>query len=396
MNILVDGQTLHTFERKRGIGRYFINTLDAMLCSGSGHNFFIFTLDEFDREGLPASFFEKAVFCRLDIENTDGRLNTPESGKEERFQLALNGLIDEKGIDLYWSPNPLMHNVLLPGKNGGCAFVATVFDLIPLRFREQYIDNWPSHMREDYMKRLAGKLYGYDRLMAISWSTKADILDCLKISGDIVDVTHLGVDDSFFEGADENKKRRIMEKYSIAGDYLLYTGGFDFRKNMERLVSGYARFLEKYGDDLKLVIVCAFDAESHKRFNAVIKKERLEKKVILTNHVSDDDLIALYSGARVFIFPSIYEGFGLPVIEAMACGTPVAASSYSSVPEILRNYGVYFDPYSVEAIADGMKNALSESSRGRLKGEGIEAARRFSWRATAKRTLEIFNEVYER
>ena len=393
MNILVDGQTLHTNERNRGIGRYFLSTLDALLCLDDGSDFLIVTPEDVDFTGLPLSFKQKARFRRLNLHERDVRVAGTVVPDDGRMQVELNRIIEEERIDLYWNPNPLMPNVGLPGKIARCKFAATVFDLIPLRLKNQYMKKWPRHIQDDYMTRLTGKLYGYDRLLAISWSTKADLIDCLNISSGLIDVVYLGVGDIFFDSLPESGIESVKSKYSLKKEYILYTGGFDFRKNMERLLYGYSRFMEKYNKELDLVIVCAYDAERHGEFSGIIKKARLDGRVILTNHVSDGDLTALYRGARLFVFPSLYEGFGLPVLEALACGTPVAASAISSVQEVLGNFGSYFDPYNIEDIADGLHGMLSAKDSAQYVDNGVRLAKQFSWQATAQKTMHIFEHL---
>jgi len=395
MNILVDGQTLQTPERNRGIGRYLLNTLEAMVKLDKGHRFFVLTTEEPEMEVVPSAIREKATFLRLD---SGGAKKAPMAGlgPEQRFQRSLADLIGEKKIDLYWNPNPLMPNVTLPARVSRCAFVATVFDLIPLIFEERYLKRWPGEVRRDYSRRLMEKLPGYDRLLAISVSTKVDFIEYLGLPGDMIEVTHLGVDSVFFQDPSAGDIKSVREKFSLKEGFMLYTGGFDFRKNLERLVSGFSRFIEMSPDsELTLVVVCAFDAENLDWFNRLVGREGVAGRVVLTGYVTEGELVALYALSGRFIFPSLYEGFGLPVLEAMASGKPVAASAFSSVPEILGGCGSYFDPYDVEEIANAIKALLKRKSDPRLKKTALERAKGFTWEDTARKTLKTFEDLIE-
>lgn len=367
-----------------------------MLRLNTAHKCFITTLKDVEVKELPPTIRERVTFHKLDLANLKMRLILGELSDEQRIQLALKDLIEHKNIDLYWSPNPLMPNVILPAKIAPCKFVATVFDLIPLKFKEHYFKRWPPHVKDDYIKRLTEKLPGFDRLMAISWSTKTDMIDCLGISKNMVEITYLGVNDQFCQNVNQEDLEGAKKKFSLKNDFIMYTGGFDFRKNMERLVYGFSRFLKKYKKELDLVIVCAYDNASIERFNRLLKEENIKDRIILTNHVSETELVVLYKMAKAFIFPSLYEGFGLPVLEAMVCGTPIAASAFSSIPEVLKNYGLYFDPYNVEEIADSIHQILYEKDTSWFSKGGVKSAKNFTWQATAQKTINIFEcLVYE-
>lgn len=163
---------------------------------------------------------------------------------------------------------------------------------------------------------------------------------------------------------------------------------------MERLVSGFSRYLSLYGRDyVDLVIVCSYDDVSYDRFVKLLDKLSVRDRVVLTNFVDERELITLYSLAACFIFPSLYEGFGLPVVEAMAAGLPIASSIFSSIPEVLGDSGLYFDPYDSEDIAEVIGLLMPVSAKPvRIRYER-NLARAFTWEKTASNTLDVFESV---
>ncbi|MBI4635704.1 MAG: glycosyltransferase family 4 protein [Candidatus Rokubacteria bacterium] len=394
MRILVDGQTLGSPDRHRGLGRYLISTLAAMLSLETPHRFAVATPGGVSTQDLPLILHDDALYSALDLASAKPRIAGEDLGPSQRLELALRRRLQADPVDLYWNPNPLATNVALPARTPDCAFVATVFDLIPLKFREAYLDRWPAEVARDYLRRLTTTLPGYDHLLAISWSTKADLIDYLGLPEARIDVVPLGVDACWFDPPADADLEAVRRRLSVPPDFLLYVGGFDFRKNMKRLVHAFGRFLAKHRRDVALVIVCSYDAAAHDRFTSFLRKERLHERVVLAGEVSDGDLRALYRLARALVFPSLYEGFGLPVLEAMACGTPVVAGAFSAIPEVLGDAGLYFDPYDVEDIADAIEGVFREQDRLRTAaGDAIRRARALTWGATARATLAAFERV---
>jgi glycosyltransferase involved in cell wall biosynthesis len=396
MKIIINGQTFHTAERFRGIGRYLSSTLDELLKLDNDNHFIACTLQDIDPSCLSPLINERVEFINLSKRRSRGGRFRYGLSLEQQTQLALIQLFEEQRPDLYWDPNPLMLNVVFPARVAGCSSVATIFDLIPLKFDFHYFKNWTPEIRTEYVNRLTRGLCGFDRLLAISYSTKADIVDFLSMPDRRIEVVHLGVDDKFFLSVVPGELERVQRKYSISKDFVIYVGGFDFRKNMEGLVKGFSRFLKKYQKDVQLLIVCGYDACSYEGFLTFLRRENLENIVRLVGQVTDDDLRALYKLAKTMIFPSLCEGFGLPVVEAMACGTPVVASMYSSFPEVLKDAALYFDPYSSEDMADRLNQMLYIEDRFAFVEKGLRLVRGLTWRSTAERTFMIFERLVDR
>jgi glycosyltransferase involved in cell wall biosynthesis len=186
----------------------------------------------------------------------------------------------------------------------------------------------------------------------------------------------------------------VLEKYGVERPYILYVGALESRKNLPRLLEAYAR-LRKWSARWKLVIVGARKWKFTPIFEAV-QRLGLEPHVHFTDYVADEDLPALYRGAELFAFPSLYEGFGLPVLEAMACGTPVVTSNRSSLPEVAGDAALLVDPLDVEAIAGAMQRVLAdEALAAGLREIGLARAAQFTWERTARETVAVYKKAID-
>ena len=216
------------------------------------------------------------------------------------------------------------------------------------------------------------------KILTISQNSKQDIIDIYHIPAEKIIVTYLGYDQKRFHSNVKGKS-----KY---GDYLLFLGTLQPRKNLERLITAY-KLLKT---DTKLVIAGMINEGRGGWMNENIKSE---KNIILTGYVPDGEVPVLMANARAFVLPSLYEGFGIPAIEAMACGTPVIVSKVSSLPEICGEAVTYIEnPYDVESIKVALENGLKQNKT-KL---GLEWVKRYNWETTAKKTLEVLYETIQR
>jgi len=213
------------------------------------------------------------------------------------------------------------------------------------------------------------------KIITISESTKRDICEIYKVPAEKIVVTYPGFDQKRF-----NSQAKPNKKY---GDYFLYLGTLQPRKNLERLIEAYRQLKTRS----KLVIAGMINEGRGGWMNENI---RASQNIILTGYLPDEDLPGLYAGARAFVLPSLYEGFGIPAIEAMACGTPVVVSRVSSLPEICGEAAFYIDdPYSIESI----QSALTKVDKSKAK-LGLEWIKRYNWDNTVRQTLEVIKSVY--
>ncbi len=227
-------------------------------------------------------------------------------------------------------------------------------------------------------------------VFAISNSTKEDIVRHYPSARGKVHVTPLAYDSKIFNlSINREDVRRIGSRHSIVSDYVLYLGTLKPSKNIEGLIEAFSK-IKDVKKDLKLVIAGKKGWMFESIFEKV-KKLGLEDKVTFTDFVSEEDKPALIAGAKVFVLPSFWEGFGLDVLNAMASGVPVVASNVGSLPEVVGDAGILIDPNNIESIALGIKEVLlaSETKYNNMKEKGIAQAKKFSWEKTARETLRV-------
>lgn len=228
------------------------------------------------------------------------------------------------------------------------------------------------------------------RIIAISGQTRDDLVRHYNVHSEKVHVIHHGLDHERFRPLPMQVSEPVLRKYAIVQPYLLFVSTVHPRKNVVRLIEAFEALSEP---DLTLVIAgkSGWLSEPIERR---IRESSMMERIRRLGHVPDDDLPALHSAADAFILPSLYEGFGMGVIEAMACGTPVVTSNNSSLSEVAGDAAVLIDPDSIHSIADGIRQALQTGERERLTGLGIERAANFTWERSARATLAVIEEAY--
>lgn len=233
------------------------------------------------------------------------------------------------------------------------------------------------------------------QVLVPSEHTRRDVIETYKIEPELISVAPLAARESFKPIEDETELRRVRSTYNLTGDYILAVGSIQPRKNLERLISAYSalRRARPSGNLPKLALV-GKRAWLYKETLQAIEKSGLKDLTVLTGYVPESDLPALYSGALCFVYPSYFEGFGLPPLEAMQCGTPVIAGNRTSLPEVIGRAGLLVDPFDVDALTQALAMMIDEPGlRSQLRVKGLERAREFSWRQTAQLTLEAYNRA---
>ena len=233
------------------------------------------------------------------------------------------------------------------------------------------------------------------QVIALSEHAREDIVKTYQVSPDKISVIPLSAGDQFRPISDEGELQRVRQTYGIEGAYMLSVGAIQPRKNLGRLVAAYSRLrgTKPEGKLPKLVLAgkCAWLYDETLR---AIKELQLSDSIILTGYVPESDLPALYSGALCFIYPSYFEGFGLPPLEAMQCGVPVIVGDRTSLPEVVGDAGVLVDPFDVNALAAAIEKVVSEPAlRARLSVQGLARAKLFDWRKTARQTLAVYRKA---
>ncbi len=254
----------------------------------------------------------------------------------------------------------------------------------------QYLDN----SRKKFYSRLTFKaIKEADEIITVSEHSRKDINELLKVSKKRIRVAYPSVGEEFFRDYSDESDEGILKKYKISGKYIFYIGGFDFRKNISGLMEAYGELVKKNQiEDVNLVLAGEDKSEFSALFTDIgkeIKKLGIKDKVILPGFVEQKDLPALYRRCELFVFPSLYEGFGLPVLEAMACGAPTLVSKNSSLPEVGSHAVLYFNPKDTEEMARVMGKVLrNDNLRKRLSEKGIERAKKFSWKEFVEEILK--------
>jgi len=259
--------------------------------------------------------------------------------------------------------------------------VSTVHDITPILYPETHtkkvIQNFTRNVR------LVRKECAV--VLADSKATKQDLVTHCGFSEDTIKVIYLGVTSEFEPVTNNVSLRKVKDRYGITGEYLLSVGTQEPRKNLSKVVEAFT----KLNPDMQLVLVGKKGWGSEERGVD-------SKKIIATGFVSDKDLPSLYSNATAFIYPSEYEGFGLPVLEAMACGCPVITSNVSSLPEVAGEAGICVNPHSKEEIMMAIKKVVSDNKiQKQMKEKSLKQAKQFSWEKTAQETLQVYQQAYE-
>lgn len=231
------------------------------------------------------------------------------------------------------------------------------------------------------------------KVLAYSQSVKDDILKVVDIPREKIYVTHLAASDVFKPIADKDSLKAIKDKYKLPERFILSVGTVQPRKNFVRLTQAYKLLKDRRNIQHKLVIAGRLRLGTEE-LKSTMDKLQLQDDLILTDHVPDEDLVSIYNLADLFVFVSLYEGFGIPPLEAMQCGLPVIASNTSSIPEIVGDAARLVDPYDIEQISTELENLIFDDDlKDKLREKGLKRAELFSWQRTAQETLNIYEAI---
>jgi len=370
MRIGIDGRYIQ--DHFPGIGRYTYKLVQALAEAAPEDSFVLL-------------YNYELVNTRYDLERLKApnmkvvSINLATFSLTEQYRLP--SIVRRLRLDLFHSPY-YIKPYLLP-----CPSVVTIYDLIP-RLYPQYTSPWA---RGIFQMAIRLATVTSRLVISVSQSAKEDLVRLLGVLPSKVWVTPLGVDTQF-NPANEKAIFNLRQKHDLPEGYILYLGINKPHKNLVRLVEAFAKV--KIGR--KLVLAGKEDPR-YREVHEVVKQLSLQDRVVFSGQVPEDDLPALYSGAALFVFPSLYEGFGLPLLEAMACGVPVVCSSTSSLPEIAGRAAVMVDPLDVSQLARALERVLGDSDlRASMRQEGLKQAAHFSWERTAKETLGVYRQVLSR
>ncbi len=367
MRIVLDARKLHDF----GIGTYIRNLVTGLGALDATSDYVLLTKPgDADAASAAGPNFRTVV----------ERAKPYSVAEQWRIPMA----VARARADLLHEP----HYVLPPLTR--CRTVVTIHDCIHLRFPE-YLPGKAAFFYAHTMMRLAARKA--DRVLTVSEASKRDILHYTGVPADKVTVIHNGLDARFAAAPDAAAIDRVRQRFQLDHPFVLYVGNIKPHKNLERLIAAFAAARPAGPDGLKLVVI-GDETSNYPSVRQAVHRHRLDKHVRFFGFLPAPTLVVFYRLAQAFVFPSLYEGFGLPPLEAMANETPVVTSNVSSLPEVAGDAALLVDPYDVASIADGILRAVTdEPLRQTLIARGRERARHFSWAKAAADTLAAYRHV---
>jgi glycosyltransferase involved in cell wall biosynthesis len=378
MNIGVDIRVLAKGTRT-GIEEYTINLLSRLLSLDHKNNYKLFY-----------NAFRKAPLKYFWLRRPNVKVH--EFNYPNRFVLdpmakffglpKVNRLLG--GADVFFCPHFLLNRV-----SGKCKKVITFHDL-----SFEYFPEFFPWRKRSWHKFLAPKKRAYDaqKIIAVSHSTKNDLVDLYNVPGERIKVIYSGVGEEFRKLSGGKWKAPTVKKYKLPKKFILYFGTIEPRKNLAGLIKAYEIFRKKLTDRSQrpALVIAGQKGWLYRDILALAKHSQFSRDIIFTDFVESEDKVYLYNLASAFVYPSFFEGFGFPPLEAMSCGVPVICSNTSSFPEVAGEGALMIDPYNFEEMAWAINEIWTDENLSEfLVAKGFEQAKKFSWNKCAKETLEV-------
>jgi glycosyltransferase involved in cell wall biosynthesis len=369
-----------------GIGQYTVNLVKELSALATGkHIITVFINSNGRSTTLP-------VLPNVEYHTIDKKNRANDIVDVLEFEYLLKIASNKLKIDMLHTPylcSPVLHG-------NSFKHIVTVHDVIPMVLRKYR----GSYFRQFYLWCAERQINRADLIITDSVHSQTDIHKYLGIDRDRIKVITIAADPVFKKRIDENKMHEIKEKYSLPNEYIFYIGGFDFRKNVKILLEAYAE-ARKNGICELLVLGGKFSPSVKQLMRGLVENVveiannlNIQDCIRILGPIPQDDLPYIYKMARLFVYPSLYEGFGLPPLEAMICGTPVLASDCSSIPEIIDREDLLFDPDDPHTLSKKMCLLLADQELRCSTSEwGIKRAGAFSWIDTAKQTMQMYEHV---
>lgn len=406
MRIVIDMQGAQTESRFRGIGRYSMALAQAIVRNGREHEVWVVMNNRFpDAIAYIRSAFKELIpperLFAFDIPTSVSWEAPSNNWRRHAAELIRQRFITELRPDIVhvsslFEGAKLCDAVIsVGGTEPRVPTAVTLYDLIPLLDPENYLGvDW---IRKWYMDKIEN-LKRADLLLAISEYSRREAMEVLGIDGErVVSISSAHADIFRPCPKDEEFKRTLFTRYGITSSYLMYNGALELRKNLDRLLQAFALLPLELRTRHQLVFVGKVSDLDRIRLKRLASQLGIGEQFVLTGYVPDDELVALFTYCALFVFPSLHEGFGLPALEAMACGAPTIGSSITSIPEVIGRADALFDPRDPDDIAAKIVNVLTnESLRQSLCEHALDQAAKFSWDSCAKRAIAAFERLHER
>jgi glycosyltransferase involved in cell wall biosynthesis len=370
MRIAIDARGIN-FYGGTGIGTYTENVLKNLINIDTKNSYHIFWSGN-NYEGI------KRDNCKVVMT----------SKKHQRFfeDYYFPENISKENIDIYHLPQ----NGIGFSEEVSCKKITTIHDLIPYVMPETVGKGYLLK----FLKEMPLIIGGSDGIITVSEFSKRDILKFFPIDESKIFVTPLAADKKYTPLDKTYCKDFLKDRYNLSDPFILYLGGFSERKNVASALIAFSKVYKDLDKKYNLVIVGGYKDPSQ-RLVKLVNELNINSRVIFAGFVPEEHLPIFYNGCDTFIYPSFYEGFGLPPLEAMNCGTPVIASNLTSIPEVVGDGGILIDPYDISEISLAIGNLLcNDKLREELSCKALERAKKFSWKNTALSTLNAYESVY--
>ena len=400
MRIAIDLQSCQSGSRYGGIGRYSMNLAESIIKNSKDHEFHIFLNNKYPDEiaELVSRLCDLVPRSNIHIMC----LPSPSAAEEYYSQAEVAELIREAYIAKV-RPDALLISSLFEGFNEEIAVsikklikdlptAVVLYDLIPFVEKDKYFTTVAT--QKHYAKKIE-YLKKADLLLSISEYTRSEGMRLLGSGCPKIINISTAPDIKFKTGFTATcEEKKIRERFGIKSPYIMYVSSFDQRKNQESLIIAFAKVQQVINEDFQLVLVGNGSEEIYKKLKVVAKDSGLaDEKLIFTGKTTDDDLLILYRMCHLFVFPSLSEGFGIPVVEAMSCGIPVITSSATSMPEIIKYKEAMFNPLDIEKMASLIKKGLYDQKfRAKLINNSKKQAPLYSWKITGRKALEAIEK----
>lgn len=386
MRIGFDLRPLQLSSRVMGIGVYIRNLISSISRIDRENQYFFLVVkdEEFPDIDLVPEF-------QYELIEIPSAFNPYLNVIKDKF--TLRSVVPQHSLDLVHFTSPLELKLHFDMGKYNNRSVLTVYDLTPL-FYGNLIFRKKRRLLKPLFHILLREIKKAGHLISISQNTKKDLIERLKIPPEKITVTHLAADDCFRHIDDEFYLNEIKSKYDFPDKFIMYLGGFSPHKNLNSLLEAMVLLQVEYRLDTPLVIVGKTDSFHFPELEKRILELELTDRIHFPGFIPTVDLPAIYNLAAVFVFPSMYEGFGLPPLEAMKCGTPTIVSNTSSLPEVAGSSAIICDPRDIESLAESMHGILSSIEIAEdMKKKGIIRAMDFSWKKCARETLDVYKKL---
>ena len=299
----------------------------------------------------------------------------------EKYNVSYN-LFFRKKTDVYHFTRYILPNNI-KGK-----VILNIYDLV----FEKYVETMESKNRESFKRSFYKSVKRADQIITISESSKNELVEILKVPENKIHIVQPGIDFQKFNTKNSEVTKNVILKYSLPEDYILYLGTLEPRKNISSIIRAYGSLRNNNKITEKLVIAGKKGWLFSEIFD-LIKSLDLGNEVILTDYVDESDKPAIYQNAKLFVFPSLYEGFGMPILEAMAAGIPVITSNTSAMPEVVGDAAILVNPLSIEEISEAMLELMNNDKlSNELISKGFDQCKKFTWSNSANKLVEIYKK----